>query len=113
MYRDKRFDLASDHSSMMKVAYSSTEIESKTTFATVRIEIKIPTGRPTKNPVGITTQGRNIEKTAPELYIARTLFGETDFKLDLSIFNPSTRITFSKLDAIGRFNLVIVDCPKK
>jgi len=98
---------------MMKVAYSSTEIESKTTFATVRIEIKIPTGRPTKNPVGITTQGRNIEKTAPELYIARTLFGETDFKLDLSIFNPSTRITFSKLDAIGRFNLVIVDCPKK
>jgi len=54
-----------------------------------------------------------MEKTAPELYIARTLFGETDFKLDLSIFNPSTGITFSKLDAIGRFNLVIVDRPKK
>jgi len=61
----------------------------------------------------MTTQERNMEKTAPELYIARTLFGETDFKLDLSIFNPSTGITFSKLDAIGRFNLVIVDRPKK
>ncbi len=27
MYRDRRFDLASDHSSMMKVAYLGTEIE--------------------------------------------------------------------------------------
>jgi len=29
MYRDRRFDLASDHSSMMKVAYSGAEVESK------------------------------------------------------------------------------------
>ena len=29
MYRDRRFDLASDHSSMMKVAYLETEIESE------------------------------------------------------------------------------------
>src|SRR5207249_11882301 len=29
MYRDGRFDLASDHSSMMKVAYSGAEVESK------------------------------------------------------------------------------------
>ncbi len=54
-----------------------------------------------------------MEEMAPESYIARTLFGETDFKLYLSIFNPSTGITFSKVDAIGIFNLVIVDRPKK
>ena len=29
MYRDKRFDLASDHTGIMKVAYSRAEIESK------------------------------------------------------------------------------------
>jgi hypothetical protein len=29
MYRDRQFDLASDHSSMMKVAYLGTEIESE------------------------------------------------------------------------------------
>ena len=54
-----------------------------------------------------------MEDMAPEAYIARALFGETDFKLYLSIFNPSTGITFSKLDAMGRFNLVIADRPKK
>jgi len=74
---------------------------------------KIPNGRPTKNPVGITSHGRNMEDMAPEAYIARALFGEADFKLDLSIFNPSTGTILSKLDAIGRLNLVIVDRPKK
>ncbi len=54
-----------------------------------------------------------MEDMAPEAYIARALFGEADFKLDLSIFNPSTGTILSKLDAIGRLNLVIVDRPKK
>jgi len=50
---------------------------------------------------------------APEAYIARALFGEADFKLDLSIFNPSTGTTLSRLDAIGRLSLVIDDRPRK
>jgi len=50
---------------------------------------------------------------APEAYIARALFGETDFKLDLSIFRPSTGTVFSKLDANGRLSFVIDDRPKK
>jgi len=29
MYRDKRFDLASDHAGPVKVAYSQAEVESK------------------------------------------------------------------------------------
>ena len=43
-----------------------------------------------------------MEKTAPEAYIIRRPFGETVFKLDLSVFKPSTETTFSKLDAIGQ-----------
>jgi len=74
---------------------------------------KIPTGRLTMYPVGMTTHGRNMENTVPEEYIARARFAETDFKLDLSIFNPRTGTTFSKLDAIGRLNFVIDDRPKK
>src|SRR3989442_7959084 len=49
--------------------------------------------RSTKNPVGITSHGRNMEDMAPEAYIARALFGEADFKLDLSIFNRSEEHT--------------------
>ncbi len=64
-------------------------------------------------PVGMTAHGRNIENRAPEAYIARARFGETDFKLDLSIFNPSTGTTFSKLDAIGRLIFVMADRPRK
>ena len=64
-------------------------------------------------PVGMTTHGRNMENSAPEAYIARARFAETDFKLDLSTFNPNTGTTFSKLDAIGRLNFVIVDRPRK
>jgi hypothetical protein len=85
----------------------------KPTFAIVSIVIRIPTGRPTENPVGITIHGRNMENRAPEAYIARAPFGETDFKLDLSIFNPSTGTTLSKLDAIGRLSFVIDDRPRK
>jgi hypothetical protein len=54
-----------------------------------------------------------MEKMAPEAYIARTPFREIEFKLDLSIFNPSTGTTLSKLDAIGKLSLVIDDRPKK
>ena len=54
-----------------------------------------------------------MEEMAPEVYIARTLFGETDFKLDLSICSPNTGTTLSKLDTIGRFCFVIEDRPKK
>jgi len=54
-----------------------------------------------------------MEDMAPEAYIARALFGEADFKLDLSIFNPSTGTTLSRLDAIGRLSLVIDDRPRK
>jgi hypothetical protein len=61
----------------------------------------------------MTTQGRNMENTAPEAYIARTLFGEMEFKLDLSIFNPSTGTALSRLDAIGRLIFVMADRPKK
>ncbi len=43
----------------------------------------------------------------PEAYIARALFGEADFKLDLSIFNPSTGNILNKLDTIGRLSFVI------
>jgi hypothetical protein len=85
----------------------------KTSFPTVSSVTKIPTGRLTMYPVGMTTHGRNMENRAPEAYIARARFGETDFKLDLSTFNPSTGTTFSKLDAIGRLNFVIDDRPKK
>ena len=85
----------------------------KTSFATVSSVSKIPIGRLTVYPVGMTTHGRNMENSAPEAYIARARFGETDFKLDLSTFNPNTGTTFSKLDAIGRLNFVIVDRPRK
>ena len=85
----------------------------KTTFAIVSIVSKIPIERPTENPVGTTIHGRNMEDMAPEAYIARALFGETDFKLDLSIFNPSTGTILSKLDAMGRLSFVIADRPKK
>ena len=85
----------------------------KRSFATVSSVSKIPTGRLTVYPVGMTAHGRNMENTAPEAYIARARFGETDFKLDLSIFNPSTGTTFSKLDAIGRLIFVMADRPRK
>ena len=85
----------------------------KPTFAIVSIVIRIPTGRPIAKPVGMTIHGRSIEDVAPEAYIARTLFGEMEFKLDLSIFNPSTGNILDKLDTIGRLSLVIVDRPKK
>ena len=49
----------------------------------------------------------------PEAYIARALFGEADFKLDLSIFNPSTGNILNKLDTIGRLSFVIDDRPRK
>jgi len=74
---------------------------------------KIPTDRLTTYPVGMTIHGRNMENKAPEAYIACTLFGEIDSKLDLSIFNPSTGTTFSRLDAIGRSSFVIADRPRK
>jgi len=61
----------------------------------------------------MTIHGRNMEKMAPEAYIARTPFGEIEFKLDLSIFNPSTGTVFSKLDAKGRLSFVIDDRPRK
>ncbi len=64
-------------------------------------------------PVGMTTHGRNMENRAPEAYIARARFAETDFKLDLSIFNPSTGTTLNKLDTIGRLSFVIADRPRK
>lgn len=85
----------------------------KTSFATVSSVSKIPTGRLTMYPVGMTTHGRTMENRAPEAYIARAPFGETDFKLDLSIFNPSTGTILSKLDAIGRLSFVIDDRPRK
>ncbi len=98
---------------MMKVAYSGAEIESEANVAIVSIVIRIPTGRPIAKPVGMTIHGRSIEDVAPEAYIAPTLFGEMEFKLDLSIFNPSTGNILNKLDTIGRLSLVIVDRPKK
>jgi len=85
----------------------------KTSFVTVNNVIKIPKGRPIAYPGGTTIHGRSIEDTAPEAYITRKPFGEIDFKLDLSIFNPSTGTTFSKLETIGRFSFVIVDRPRK
>ena len=82
-------------------------------FAIVSIVSKIPIGRPTENPVGTTIHGRNMEITAPEAYIERAPFGETDFKLDLSIFNPSTGTILSRLDTTGKLSFVIDDRPKK
>jgi len=82
-------------------------------FAIVSIVSKIPTGRLSENPVGITSHGRNIEEMTPEAYIARALFGEADFKLDLSIFNPRTGNILNKLDTIGRLSFVIDDRPRK
>ena len=52
-------------------------------FAIVSNVSKIPIERPTENPVGTTIHGRNMEEMTPEAYIARALFGEADFKLDL------------------------------
>ena len=74
---------------------------------------RIPTGRLITYPEGTMSHGRSIEDTAPEAYIARTLFGEMEFKLDLSIFNPSTGTGLSRLDAIGRLIFVIADRPRK
>jgi hypothetical protein len=85
----------------------------KTSFATVSSVSKIPVGKPIAYAVGMMTHGRNMEDTAPEAYIARTPFGETEFKLDLSIFNPSTGTSLSRLDAIGTLIFVIDDRPKK
>ena len=85
----------------------------KTSFANVSIVSVIPSGRLISYPVGTMNHGRSIEDTAPEAYIARTLFGEMEFKLDLSIFNPSTGTGLSRLDAIGRLIFVIADRPKK
>ncbi len=82
-------------------------------FAIVSIVSKIPIGRPTENPVGMTIHGRNMEEMTPEAYIARALFGEADFKLDLSIFNPRTGNILNKLDRIGRLSFVIDDRPRK
>ena len=82
-------------------------------FAIVSIVSKIPTGRLSENPVGMTIHGRNMEEMTPEAYIARALFGEADFKLDLSIFNPRTGNILNKLDTIGRLSFVIDDRPKK
>jgi hypothetical protein len=61
----------------------------------------------------MTIHGRSIEDVAPEAYIARTLLGEMEIKLDLSILSPSTGTALSKLDAIGRLSFVTVDRPKK
>ncbi len=61
----------------------------------------------------MTIHGRNMEEMTPEAYIARALFGEADFKLDLSIFNPSTGNILNKLDTIGRLSFVIDDRPRK
>jgi len=85
----------------------------KTSFATVSIVSKIPTGKLIAYPVGTVSHGRSIEDKAPEAYIAPTLFGEMEFKLDLSIFNPSTGTALSRLDAIGRLIFVIADRPRK
>jgi hypothetical protein len=85
----------------------------KTSFATVSIVSKIPAGKLIPYAVGTTSHGMSIEDTAPEAYIARTLFGEMEFKLDLSIFNPSTGTALSILDAIGRLIFVMADRPKK
>jgi hypothetical protein len=85
----------------------------KATFTIVSIVIRIPTGRPIAKPEGMTIHGRSIEDVAPEAYTARTLFGEMEFKLDLSIFSPRTGTTLSKLDAKGRLSFVIDDRPKK
>jgi len=82
-------------------------------FAIVSNVSKIPIESPTENPVGTTIHGRNMEITAPEAYIERAPFGETDFKLDLSIFNPSTGTILSRLDATGKLSFVIDDRPKK
>ncbi len=82
-------------------------------FAIVSIVSKIPIGRPTENPVGMTIHGRNMEEMTPEAYITRALFGEADFKLDLSIFNPRTGNILNKLDRIGRLSFVIDDRPRK
>ncbi len=54
-----------------------------------------------------------MEEMTPEAYIARALFGEADFKLDLSIFNPRTGNILNKLDTIGRLSFVIDDRPRK
>lgn len=85
----------------------------KTSFANVSIVSRIPTGKLIAYPVGTMSHGRSIEDTAPEAYIARTLFREMEFKLDLSTFNPSTGTALSRLDAIGRLILVIADRPRK
>jgi len=82
-------------------------------LTTVNSVSRIPIGRLIAYAVRMTTHGRNMENTAPETYIARAPFGETEFKLDLSIFNPSTGTSLSRLDAIGRLSFVIDDRPKK
>ncbi len=75
--------------------------------------IKIPNGRLTAYPAGIASHGRNMEETAPEAYIARTLFGEIEFKLGLSILSPRTGMSLIAFETTGRPSLIIVDRPKK
>jgi hypothetical protein len=57
--------------------------------------------------------GRSIEDKAPEAYIARTLFREMEFKLDLSIFSPRTGTTLIDLETTGRPNFIMADRPRK
>ena len=54
-----------------------------------------------------------MEEITPEAYIVRALIREADFKLELSIFNPSTGNILNKLDTIGRLSFVIDDRPRK
>jgi hypothetical protein len=85
----------------------------KTSFANVNMVIRIPSGIPTAYAAGIVSHGINMEDTAPEAYIARTLLAGIEFKLGLSILSPRTGTTLTNSEIIGIPSLVIADRPRK
>jgi hypothetical protein len=85
----------------------------KTSFAKVSRVIKTPSRRLTAYAAGIASHGRNMEDTAPEAYIARTLLGEIEIKLGLSILSPRTGTPLINSEIMGRPSLIIADRPRK